>query len=255
MAQKTTGRPPKAPVRRAPGRPSAVAGSDLSHASIVLAAYELSRSIPLQDISIVLVSRTLNVTPALIHYYVGNRDLLTSGVMNRFYQDIAERWPEPTEDWESDLIAVSTALYLHFVARAGVAAYCVVHNRFRIFQLLEKGETDFGLDVLERFTAIVKRAGCDRRRTGVYAHLLFEFILTSAHGAVSRRSPGEYRDFLMKKVSRLERSDFPAISFVRDTLAELDSTAAFEEGRRLFLSGLRSAPAHAEAQQTRRRSK
>src|SRR5689334_15383315 len=70
----------EAPRRR--GRPPASEKSGTNRQAILQAALKLAKTYPLQDLSIVTVARAMNVTPALIHYYIGGRDWLTSGIMN-----------------------------------------------------------------------------------------------------------------------------------------------------------------------------
>lgn len=46
--------------------------------SILRAALKLAVKTALQDLSIVTVAKSMGVTPALIHYYIGGREWLTS---------------------------------------------------------------------------------------------------------------------------------------------------------------------------------
>src|SRR5579859_1711471 len=134
---------PGAP-KRGPGRPATRGNGTLSKEGVLHRALELCKHEPLQAISIVRVSTELNVTPALIHYYVGGRDRLTSGVMNLFYQEIVGRLPSAVEDWRADVSAVFNTLYASYLDYGGIIAYLMSHNRFRLFQLVEGKEQDYG---------------------------------------------------------------------------------------------------------------
>ena len=80
--------------RRAPGRPSADAQPALTKESIFAKGLELCRRMPLQELSVVRMAHELGVPPALIHYYLGGRGALTSGVMNAYYRELAFITPE-----------------------------------------------------------------------------------------------------------------------------------------------------------------
>jgi len=190
-------------------------------------------------LSIVRLANELGVTPALIHYYLGGRDAMTSGIMNAFYKDLIDNWPSDSgEDWRHRLEVVSGAVYRAHVRYPGIAAYVVSHNRYRVIQDVRENETDYGILFFERFTAAVKAIGFDAPSTGVYAHLLMEFIKTSAHATVRHMWPGEHKDFLESKLSALDPEMFPATHFVRPTLTSLNASAAFTTGLGLLLQAL-----------------
>lgn len=236
-----TSKPADRPTeRRKAGRPPATASSRIDAASITETALEMSKLTPLQDLSIVLVARKMDVTPALLHYYLGGRDSLTSRVMNAFYRIMVENWPDGTGDAEEDIRQAVRRMYEQFVRYAGIASYTLLNNRFRIFQIVGEGETDYGVAMLERFTQEVIKAGCSAARTGIYAHMLMDYAISSAHLKVAHRSPGEHRDFLESRTDLLDPAQYPAITFTRGAIVNLDAEASFEEGCRLFMIGLRS---------------
>src|SRR3546814_659896 len=130
-------------ISRPPGRPSASEPERASRASIFRAGLELTKSVPLQDLSIVGLARSMDITPALVHYYVGSRDHLTSGIMNLFYKGTVKNWPAQTGDWQHDVVNAAEHLYMHLLAYPGIAAYLVQKNEYRVVQDTEEGETDF----------------------------------------------------------------------------------------------------------------
>lgn len=234
----------KSPQRtpRKAGRPAASVTTGISRASIIEVALEMSKTVPLQDLSIVMVAKTMEVTPALLHYYLGGRDSLTSGVMNAFYRKVIEAWPVSLGTADGDITAAVRTVYNMFIIYAGIASYTLLNNKFRIFQLVDDGERDYGVEMLEKFTAEVMKAGCSTERTGIYAHMMLDFAISSAHHKVAHRYPGEHRRFLRGRTDALDLRQFPAIAFTKDALINLDAQAAFDEGCRLFLTGLRSEP-------------
>ena len=205
---------------------------------ILSVLFQLAQTVPLAELSIVRVARELGVTPPLVHYYLGSRDSLTSGVMNAFYRELVEEWPKPKEGWRENLEAVASAVYRAHIRHPGIASYVVSHNRFRMVQNVEDGETDYGVLFFEKFMATVRSAGFDAPRTGVYAHLLIEFITAYAHATVAHRWPGEHSSFLNEKLAGLDPKAFPAAHFVSRSFTRLDAASAFATGLRLFLHGL-----------------
>jgi len=226
----------KTPRRR--GRPATHENGVLDSRLIISCAFELAKTLPLQELSMVRVARELGVTPALIHYYLDGRDALTSGVMNSFYREMLADWPVASGRWREDIQAVADHVYAIYVAYAGVAAYVISHTRFRMAQRVAPGETDYGLLLFERIVGVVREAGFDAARTGMYANLLMEFIISGAYATVRHRWPGEHGDFLDRVFAKLDRKQYPHTQFVRSTLISLDGSAAFREGMHLVLNGI-----------------
>jgi hypothetical protein len=243
---KKAGRSPKASSRKATvlrrrGRPSGAESALLDRATILSIAVQLTKSMPLTDISMIRVARELGVTPALIHYYMGGggRHAVTSGVMNFFYSELVKDWPQDLgSDWRHHLEVVAGAVYRGFIRYPGIAAYAVSHNRFRMIQSTSKSEVDYGIQFFERFTRAVMAIGFDAHSTITYSHLLIEFIISSAHATVRHLWPGEHKDFLNRKLSTLDPTQFPATHFVRESLINLNASEAFTIGLGLFLQAL-----------------
>lgn len=234
--------------RRRPGRPAGKA-VEIDRSVILTTAFAMSREMPLHDISIVLVAKRLGVTPPLLYYYLSGRDSLTSGVMNLFYKDLVAMLPEPTSDWKHDLHLFAQIAYRHFCEYHGVTSYAVSHNRFRIFQMISGDEVDFGLLFLEILSRRVMAAGSTRGRTGIYGHILLEYIFSSAQATVSHRLPGDHREFLEQRIFDLDPDEFPGIEFTRDGLMGYDANAAFEAGYEMIVTGLESEVATMHAGQ------
>jgi len=224
--------------KRGPGRPQGGGGKRVSRSSILRAALKLAITTPLQDLSIVTVAKSMGVTSALIHYYVGGRAWLTSGVMNLFYKDLIRKWPEPTGEWRRDLTAAARAIFEHFSRYGGIAAYAVSNSRFRVFQLTAFGDRDYGVEVLDRFTGLVRASGLSAERTGIYSNQFMEFIINTGHGTAQHIFPSDHREFLDKKSSTLDVSRYPNIDFAKRAPLMIDGELAFREGCNLYMLGI-----------------
>lgn len=230
--------PPARPLARGRGRPAGTGRGQFSRDAIIASALAMTAEVPLHELSIVRAAQELEVTPALIHYYLGGRNALTSGVMNAFYRELVEQWPALRNAWRKDLEAICTAVYDAHARYPGIAAYVVSHNKYRMVQDVLPGETDFGVLLFEKFTSAVQAIGFDAARTGMYTHLLNEFVTGYAQATAAHRWPGEHAQFLDAKLASLDRRLFPAAHFVSKTFTRLDATSAFQTGLRLFLDGL-----------------
>lgn len=223
---------------RGPGRPAKTSQGLFSRESIISTCLALSRQVPLHELSIVRAAHELDVTPGLIHYYMRGRDELTSGVMNAFYRELVEGWPALAGHWRRDLDVICKAVYHAYARYPGIAAYHVSHNKFRMVQQVREGETDYGVLLFEKFTSAIRAAGFDAKRTGMYTHLLNEFVIGYAQATASHRWPGQHAGFLDATFAELDKRKFPSAHFVSKTFTQLDGTTAFETGLDLFLNGL-----------------
>jgi AcrR family transcriptional regulator len=229
---------PAAAKPRKAGRPIGAGGAVTTAQDIFDCAFELARTTPLQSISMQLVARALKITPALVHYYAGRREVLTSKVMNAFYREACSSWPLETPDWREDLIAACTLFRRRLVSRPGIAAYIVSNNKFRAFQLVDRGEIDYGAQFLERFVGYLRRAEGGPQDTALHFHLILEFIAGTAHSLARVPSPEEHRRSLNQKLADLDPRQFPNLHFVHKSLVELRSDAAFIKGLNCLIDGL-----------------
>lgn len=234
-------KPRRAPARvagRRPGRPAANEKGGVSRQGILQTALKLAKSVALQDLSIVVVARSMNVTPALIHYYIGGRDWLTSGIMNLFYKGLVRKCPEPTGDWEQDVADSAKLFFDHLVAYPGVSAYLVLNHRFRVFQLTAFGDRDYGAEALDRFIGHVRGAGLSRERTGLHAQLIQEFVISTAHQATHDLLPADHRQFLEDKLASLDPRRTENIVYGKVGPLQLNAGSLFKEGMSMFLLGI-----------------
>ena len=223
---------------RGPGRPRTEESSNTNRLSILRCALRLTKKTTLQDLSILMVARSMKVAPGLIHYYIGGRDWLTSGVINLFYRDLLRFWPQEVGDWQADLIATAKTMYDHLMAYPGVCSYIASNHRFRIFQLVEFSDRDWGVEFLERFSGRVHAAGLPGVRSATYVHMLMNFIINCAHNTTDHIYPAQHSKIIEAKISLLDPQKYPNIFFGRETPARINGAGSLEEGCRLILLGM-----------------
>jgi AcrR family transcriptional regulator len=223
---------------RGPGRPLAAEGRNISRLSILRAALRLTKTTPLQDLSILMVARSMKVAPGLIHYYIGGRDWLTSGVINLFYRDLLKIWPKETGDWQVDLLATARTMYDQFMTYPGVCAYIVSNNRFRIFQLTEFSDRDWGVEFLERFAGRVHAAGLPGSRSATYVHMLMNLVINVAHNTTDKIYPAEHSKMIEEKTAQLDPQKYPNIFYGRESPLRINGAGSLEEGCRFILLGM-----------------
>jgi AcrR family transcriptional regulator len=207
---------------------------------ILAAGLALTKSLPLQNVSIVRVAQEFDVTPASIHYYLQGRDALTSGIVNLFVHDMLSEWPVAGSSWKADLEAVALAIYRHYVRYPGIAAYFAAENRFRVFIAAGRQRgAEHLYRFLERYFAAIAAVGLSNRRSAVYALVLIQFIIAAAHASASRQLPGE-QDKLRTVLAGLDRKTYPTIHRMRAPYLGLAGEAAFRAGLHLILAGLQA---------------
>src|SRR5690606_14579765 len=96
------------------------AEADVSRETILRHAIELTKTTPLDQISMVQLARDFGVAPGLIHYYLGGRDNLISGILNNYYRERMSHMPALTGDWRADVEALSQVSFKVGVENPGV---------------------------------------------------------------------------------------------------------------------------------------
>jgi AcrR family transcriptional regulator len=233
-ARRKRGRPPKATAATANEN-----GSVLTREQILEKATELAKVEPLGEISMVGLARELGVTPALIHYYVGSRDDLISGVANRYFQARLAQQRPLTGDWEQDLWQEAMQTFRMGVEYGGVLRYMMSHNRFRLFQQVAEGEVDYGLQYLNRMAGIFRTGGFTSAQAATGYHLLSLYVMSSAYAEVSRQLPGFHEHYIRGQIEAHPREERDDARFFLDDFATLDSAKAFPAGLRLMIDGFR----------------
>lgn len=227
---------------RGRGRPVSgrieVRGEGMSLELVLVRALEMARDVPLQELSMAMLAQELGVTPALIYYYVTDRDTLVSGVVNLFFKAMGERWPPLTGHWQVDMNAFARAAYVNNNTYGGVAAYLAQNNRFRLFQKVREGETDHGLFYFDRATTILRSGGFTPAQVALAYHLVMQHVVSSDGARVRHLLPADHRDFIRNRLQALPEDRYPGARFVADAFPELSADQSFEAGLTLLLQGI-----------------
>jgi len=232
---------PVAPLVRKRGRPSRAglpasdAGPVLTREQILDRATTLAKVEPLQDISIVGLARELGVTPTLIHYYIGSRDDLISGVANRYFKERLSRLQPLTGNWKKDLWSEANQSFNVGVEYGGVLRYMMSHNRFRLFQQVTAGETDYGMLYLDRIAGIFRTGGFTPRHAAIGYHLLSQYVMSSSYAEVSRQLPAFHENYIREHIESKTVEQLPGAHYFAEAFSTLKSAVSFPEGLRLLI--------------------
>lgn len=230
--------PARAP-RRAGRRPkNADDGTpELSRAVIIDCAVKLAQKESLEEISMVRLARELGVTPALIHYYMGSREDLLSAVLNNAFRDRLSALPPLTGHWRHDLEAIAHATSKTHARWPGLASYTARHNRFRLFQKVSEGDTDYGLMFFDHVGRILRDGGFTASQAALVYHLLMTFLVSIGTTMANRQSPKDHEDFIVGYLSRHDPKQIPGASFMMKPFAKIDAPVSLEAGLKVLLDG------------------
>jgi len=226
------GRPPKA-VQEHP-----IDAPLISRVQIIERAVQLTKVEPLEELSIVGLARDFGVASSLIHYYVGSRDGLISGVVNEYFKRRVERLAALTGQWRHDIEKHARLSYAFMVEYGGVLRYVMAHNRFRLFQQVEPGQTDYGLVYLNRVAEIFRDAGYSPEHTAMGYHLLAQYTMTAAYAQVSRQLPALHAKFIRKQIESASPQEYAAAHYMLTPFIELDANKSFETGLQMLLDSM-----------------
>ncbi|GAB7548118.1 TetR/AcrR family transcriptional regulator [Cupriavidus sp. D39] len=233
--------PPATPRRR--GRPPKTdspigAEATLSRFAILQRAIELTKTMPLDQISMVQLAKDFGVAPGLIHYYLGGRDQLVSGVLNDYYRQRLARLSSLTGDWRHDVESFARLSFQVAIENPGVSIYVASHNRFRLFQDVQPGETDYGMEFFNRMTSALMQGGFNADQVALGYHLLAQYLVSASMAEASRQLPVHHQRFIESKLDAVSPLQYPGARFVSKSFSRLSSEIAFEEGLRITLDGI-----------------
>ncbi|WP_455155308.1 TetR/AcrR family transcriptional regulator [Cupriavidus campinensis] len=242
-AAKSATEPPTNPVARRRGRPpktESPIGAEpmLSRVTILQHAIELTKKMPLDQISMVQLAKDFGVAPGLIHYYLGGRDQLVSGVLNDYYRQRLLRVPALTGDWRGDVERIARLSFQVAVENPGVSNYVASHNRYRLFQDVQPGEIDYGLEFFNRMTSAIMQGGFSAEQVALGYHLLAQYLVAASMAEASRQLPAYHQSFIQNKLESVSAEQYPGARFVCKSFSHLSSDTAFEEGLRITLDGI-----------------
>ncbi|MDN7576845.1 TetR/AcrR family transcriptional regulator [Burkholderia contaminans] len=243
--------PPPAP-RRAGRRPKSDApGSELSRDAIIRSAVELAQKESISEVSMVRVAREIGVAPGLVHYYVGSKDDLLSAVLNTAFRERVLALPAMTGDWRVDLEGVCRSTLETLSRWPGIANYFATQNRFRLFQRVQPGETDYGLAYFDHLGRILEHAGFAPAQAALAYDLTMMFVTSISVEFANRQAPGEHKEFIVRHVSQFERKVIPGAAFLVEAFADIDSEKRLDAGLKIMMDGfetwLSKPPAEARA--------
>lgn len=234
---------PAVPRRRGrPPKTDAAIGTEstLSRDVILQHAIGLSKTVPLDEISMVQLAKDFGVAPGLIHYYLGGRDQLVSGVLNDYYRKRVAALPSLTGDWRTDVERIVRLSFDVAVKHPGVSIYVASHNRYRLFQDVEPGETDYGLEFFNRMTSAIMQGGFTAQQVALGYHLIAQYLVSASMAEASRQLPAYHQAFIENKLESASGLQYPGARFVSKAFSRLSSDTAFEEGLRITLDGIKA---------------
>lgn len=210
---------------------------EISRSVVVQHAVALAQREPISEISIVRLGRELGVTPGLIHYYVGSRDDLITAVMNHAFRERLDALPPLTGNWRRDLEAVARVSQQMHARWPGLSTYAATHNRFRLFQRVEPGETDYGLAFFNHVGSILRSGGFSAEQAAFAYHLLMLLLVSIGASSAQRQMPGEHEEFIVGYVSKADAKAMPGASFLAKPFARIDAQSTLEVGLKILLDG------------------
>jgi AcrR family transcriptional regulator len=228
--------------RRSPGRPPL--NSLKIDADVILQrGLELTRTIPLQDLSVVRVAKEFGVTAASIRYYLRGRDALTSGIVILFYRELLAKWPRLTSDWKRDITAVATLVYRAYLEYPGIAAYFSAENRFRILSSAIRADRRTMSMFLEKYFSVVRTVGLDPERTANYGVILLQLLNMAAHATARHQWPAQHKS-IANHLNALDPTEYPSTALVRESYLTMAGETAFAAALDLVVSGLEQSRTH-----------
>ena len=234
--QKKTAEP-----KRPRGRPRRTVSSaengvheELSREIVLATVMTMTQTTPLDSISFVQIARQLGVTPGSVSYYVGARDDVISATINALYERAMKKIQAlpASMTWRERLRAMMRAFHEELRRRPGIASYLAVNGKFRIFQKVSGGETDWGRAYLDYALGLLQSAGFSARYAALAIHLMHAHVLSSSYGALEKVMPHHSTSALKTRLKREQRKKTPGegLLFGLEAFADVDIDEGFEEG-------------------------
>ena len=157
---------------------------------------------------------------------------------NLFFRDKVQHWQALEGNWRTDLERFARTVYEHDSKYIGVAAYLAQHNRFRLFQFVQEGETDYGLEFFDRAASILRSAGFTPPRAALAYHLVMQHVVASVGARMRHLLPADHRDFIRAKLQSVPQERYPGAHFLAEAFPELSADQSFDAGLTLLLDGI-----------------
>jgi AcrR family transcriptional regulator len=220
---------------------SATAGEprSMSRAEIIAHALKIARNEPVGAITIKRLSRELDVTPSLIHYFTGGRDKLLSAVLNEAMTKDTPDQPR-TGNWRGDLEQLLRTSLDFQLKWKGITTYVHTNNRNRLFQDVEDGEEDFGLTFVNRVGKILMDSGLAPERAAMAYHLMMLFLSSVSFAHINRQEPAAHKRYLKDRAAKFDSAQYPGVAFIMSDFVEITTKTTFEAGLRGLLNTFES---------------
>ncbi|SFB78219.1 DNA-binding transcriptional regulator, AcrR family [Bosea sp. CRIB-10] len=230
----------KVKIPRGRGRPRLDGQNDagvVNREVVVDLAYDQAKQQSLGDISFVGLAKELGVAPGALHYHLGTKDDLISAILNRFYKELLARLAKlpAGSDWRDRIGNFATALRDAYGAHRGAAEHILMHAKFRVFQKVREGETDYGALYLDKVFSMFREAGFDATQTAQFYHALALHCLTAAGSEASRLAPVEHEAFLLKKADSYPNGTMPGLKYALRQFAHVNAKETFRIGLEALL--------------------
>lgn len=237
MSEKTKAAttPKAAPVKKVGRRPKS--GQDVSRDAMIECAVRIARSESLNEVSMVRIGKEIGVAAGMVHYHMGSRDDLISAVINAAFKERLERLPTPTGAWRHDLEQFALSSLETMGRWPGLATYILTENKFRLFQRVQPGETDYGLAYFDHMGRILMSMGVSGVMAAMIYHLLLLFVTVIAAEKENRQSPQTHGDFISGYLARFADDSYPGAAFLAAPFAALSSPDTYETGVAILLDG------------------
>ena len=226
------------------GRPKKVlnpkSSKVMSKSAIIEHAFELAKSEALSEISIIKIANDFGVVPGLIHYYIGNRDDLLSGVINLYFKKRTLSISNLKGSWQEkikQICHISLKLMLEY---PGVVEYVATQNKYRLFQKVEEGETDYGLEFFNIICDTLREGKLKPKVAALGYHLIMQHQTSCALGEIGKLSPAKHNAFISNKLDQLDSKRYQGAKFISKEFAKLDTNVIFDTGLEILLKGLES---------------
>jgi hypothetical protein len=90
----------------------------------------------------------------------------------------------------------------------------------------------------ERVIGAVRVAGLSAASTAMYAHLLFQHVLSSAYQQAGRQLPEDHQDFLVSRLQKLSAAEAPNTFFILESFAAVRGHDAFRAGLKIVADAI-----------------
>ena len=219
--------------RRGRGRPrlNGEEGLVTREAAIDL-AYDWAKTQSLGSVSFVQLAKELDVVPGSLHYHIGTKDDLASAILNRFYRDLLRYLQDIPADlpWRDRIRRFAQTLMECERDHRGAAEHIQTRAKFRIFQKVRSGETDYGAAYLDWAFTLLREAGFDAQTAAMLYHVLALHCLSTAVSANTRLEPAAHEDFLTEKAASYPTGAMPGLEFGLAAFGRVKADDAFQIG-------------------------